>query len=321
MLGRNEAIEKMNLWGGDGRPFLFILDFEGNRNYLYLTEEIPGHIKFELSAKQQLNSIKYNDFTFNIDPVSFSTYETAFNKVIAELNYGNSYLINLTFPTHLITDLSLATIYERSRARYKLLVDDKFVVFSPETFIRIDKQKIHSYPMKGTIDAGLPNAEKLILESPKEKAEHATIVDLIRNDLNRIADNVRVKRFRYIDKLDTFKGSILQVSSEIIGDLRPDYKAKLGTIIFSLLPAGSISGAPKNKTVQIIKEAEQVDREFFTGVFGVFDGTNMDSAVMIRFIEKKGDQLIFKSGGGITAQSEVNSEYNEMIQKVYVPFV
>ena len=61
--------------------------------------------------------------------------------------------------------------------------------------------------------------------------------------------------------------------------------------------------------------------QFFTGVFGVFDGTNMDSAVMIRFIEKKGDQLIFKSGGGITAQSEVNSEYNEMIQKVYVPFV
>ncbi len=69
----------------------------------------------------------------------------------------------------------------------------------------------------------------------------------------------------------------------------------------------------------IIEEAEAYDRGFFTGVFGYFDGENLDSAVMIRFIEKQGDELIFKSGGGVTSFSECNQEYVELIDKVYVP--
>ena len=311
----------MNQWGGEGHPFLFILDFEGENNHLFSLNELPGNIKYQISNTPLTNGKKFNDFSFNIDPVAFDTYSAAFKKVVGELNYGNSYLVNLTFPTKISTDLSLNTIYERSYARYKLLVDDKFVVFSPECFVKIKDQKIYSYPMKGTIDARLPNAAKQIIDNPKESAEHATIVDLIRNDLNRIAEDVRVERYRYIEKLDTFKGSLLQVSSEIVGDLPDGYKAELGSMIFSLLPAGSISGAPKEKTVEIIKESEIVERGFFTGIFGVFDGTNLDSAVMIRFIEKQGEQLIFRSGGGITSQSKVKAEYDEMIHKVYVPFV
>ena len=311
----------MNQWGGESHPFLFILDFEGENNHLFSLNELPGNIKYQISNTPLTNGKKFNDFSFNIDPVAFDTYSAAFKKVVGELNYGNSYLVNLTFPTKISTDLSLNTIYERSYARYKLLVDDKFVVFSPECFVKIKDQKIYSYPMKGTIDARLPNAAKQIIDNPKESAEHATIVDLIRNDLNRIAEDVRVERYRYIEKLDTFKGSLLQVSSEIVGDLPDGYNAELGSMIFSLLPAGSISGAPKEKTVEIIKESEIVERGFFTGIFGVFDGTNLDSAVMIRFIEKQGEQLIFRSGGGITSQSKVKAEYDEMIHKVYVPFV
>ena len=86
-----------------------------------------------------------------------------------------------------------------------------------------------------------------------------------------------------------------------------------------MLPAGSISGAPKKKTLEIIEEAEGYDRGFFTGVFGYFDGRNLDSAVMIRFIERQGDQLVFKSGGGVTSFSECKQEYVELIDKVYVP--
>ena len=321
MLDRPAAIAKMNQWGGENRPFLFILDFEGNHNLIYSLDNIPANIKFELGGQPVFTSRKDGDFRFEATPVDFSTYDIAFQQLLAELNYGNSYLVNLTFPTELATSLDLPTIYQRSQARYKLLVIDKFVVFSPETFVRIRDQKIYSYPMKGTIDADLPDAEKLILENPKEAAEHATIVDLIRNDLNRISENVRVERYRYVEKLETFRGSLLQVSSEIVGDLSEDYASKLGTMIFSLLPAGSISGAPKEKTVEIIKKAEIIDRGYFTGIFGVFDGNNLDSAVMIRFIEAVDDKLFFRSGGGITAQSDVRSEYNEMIQKVYVPFI
>ena len=93
----------------------------------------------------------------------------------------------------------------------------------------------------------------------------------------------------------------------------------MGDIIFTLLPAGSISGAPKNKTVEIILETEQYDRNYYTGIFGVFDGNNIDSGVMIRFIEQTPDGLVYKSGGGITALSNMDDEYNEIINKIYVP--
>jgi para-aminobenzoate synthetase component 1 len=93
----------------------------------------------------------------------------------------------------------------------------------------------------------------------------------------------------------------------------------LGEIILKLLPAGSITGAPKPKTLEIINRGENYKRDFYTGIFGYFDGKNLDSAVMIRFIENKNGQLYFKSGGGITSMSDATKEYDELIQKIYVP--
>ena len=134
-----------------------------------------------------------------------------------------------------------------------------------------------------------------------------------------VADRVSVSRYRYIDELQTNRGTILQTSSEIQGILPDNYLENLGNIIFRLLPAGSITGAPKTKTMQIISEAETYERGFYTGVMGYFDGNNLDSAVMIRFVEQEGDRMYFKSGGGITCRSEAQSEYHEMKQKIYVP--
>ena len=173
--------------------------------------------------------------------------------------------------------------------------------------------------MKGTIDASIADAENIIINDEKELAEHYTIVDLIRNDLSIISKNVKVDKFRYIDKLNTCDKQLLQVSSQISGELYDDYNSALGDIITSMLPAGSITGAPKKKTVDIIKDAENYDRGFYTGIFGIFDGINLDSCVMIRFIEKTDKGFIYKSGGGITVNSNLNSEYNELIDKVYVP--
>lgn len=173
--------------------------------------------------------------------------------------------------------------------------------------------------MKGTIDADIPSADEVILADEKEKAEHITIVDLIRNDLSLVAEHVHVSKFRYIDKIKTSNKDLLQVSSEITGTLPDDWSSRLGDVLVSLLPAGSISGAPKKKTVEIIAAAEQEKRGYYTGVFGYFDGQSLDSGVMIRFIERDNNQLYYRSGGGITTQSDAKTEYQEAIDKVYVP--
>jgi para-aminobenzoate synthetase component 1 len=175
--------------------------------------------------------------------------------------------------------------------------------------------------MKGTIDAMIPDAGKVILNDKKETAEHYTIVDLIRNDLNSISKRVRVERFRYLDTIVTNEKKLLQVSSEVCGDLEKDYLSHIGDIIFALLPAGSVSGAPKRKTTEIIAATEDRKRGYYTGIFGIFDGHNLDSGVMIRYIEKSDAGYIYYSGGGITSFSDPLSEYKEMIDKIYVPII
>lgn len=313
------AIEKMNTLGNLRQPFFFVIDFELENSFVFTNHELEEkNIKFSIGSYESNPITK--EIVFDTKPIDYEKYLTAFNYVVNQISLGNSYLTNLTFPTYIETNLSLEEVFNYSRAKYKLLFQNKFVVFSPESFVKINNGTISSYPMKGTIDAAIPNAAEIILADEKEMAEHITIVDLIRNDLSIVAKNVRVEKFRYIDKIETNKKILLQVSSQIVGDLEPDYHNKLGDIIFSMLPAGSISGAPKKKTVEIIRQAEKVKRGFYTGVFGYFDGNNLDSAVMIRFIEQTPTGLIYRSGGGITFMSDVKSEYQEMIDKVYVPF-
>lgn len=173
--------------------------------------------------------------------------------------------------------------------------------------------------MKGTIDATIPQAKSVILANQKEMAEHVMVVDLLRNDLNMVSKNVRVENFRYITKIDAGDKKLLQVSSHICGDLEDNWHENIGSILKKLLPAGSISGTPKKSTLDIIERIEKYDRDFFSGVFGVYDGTKLDSAVMIRFIEKTNKGFIYKSGGGITLESDPRSEYKEMLDKVYIP--
>lgn len=164
---------------------------------------------------------------------------------------GNSYLTNLTCKVPLRTNLTLKDVFLHAHALYKLWLKDRFVCFSPEIFVRMEEGRIKSFPMKGTIDAALPHAESILLDDAKEAAEHATIVDLIRNDISMVSEHVTVTSYRYIDRLQTNKGAILQTSSEICGTLPDDYTERLGDILFRLLPAGSITGAPKPRTMQI----------------------------------------------------------------------
>ncbi|MCD7914772.1 MAG: aminodeoxychorismate synthase component I [Tannerellaceae bacterium] len=319
---KEEAIRKMNTLGASGQPFVFIIDYQQEQILVEKTGEInPREILFDLNGYTNLSGEcpVQKPLEWEVETQSFEEYERSFRTVLFHLQAGNSYLVNLTGATPVRTNLTLKEIFYQAVAPYKWWMNDQWVIFSPEIFIRIQQGTIATYPMKGTMDASVLDARQKLWNDPKETAEHATIVDLLRNDLSTVASDVLVRRYRYIDEVDTHRGTLLQVSSEISGTLAPDWKDELGTLLFRLLPAGSITGAPKQKTMEIIAEAETYDRGFYTGIMGYYDGENLDSAVMIRFIEKQGDQLVYKSGGGITTQSDVKKEYNEMLQKVYVP--
>ncbi|HZK96235.1 MAG TPA: aminodeoxychorismate synthase component I [Prolixibacteraceae bacterium] len=317
-----DYISKMNQWGKARKPFIFILDFElKNPVVLPLDKAAENGIYFTFNNHESvdIHETDKSEFTFRKIPVSYEVFKKSFDQVLTEIKLGNSFLTNLTFPTTIETNLTLREIFYRSEAPYKLLFKNQFVVFSPELFITIRGGTIASYPMKGTIDASIPNAKIKILNDLKETAEHHTIVDLIRNDLSMVSTNVKVEKFRFIDTVRTHDKVLLQVSSEVTGQLPEDYYCHLGDILSKLLPAGSICGAPKIKTLEIINQSEIYDRGYYSGVFGIFDGTDLQSAVMIRFIEKRDEKFIFKSGGGITSMSNPEEEYQELIDKVYVP--
>ena len=322
-ISHREIIDKINHFAGHGESFLFAIDFDAENGFVLSPLEADNSgLQYDIGGLKNGTGTVANDaLNFNLFPVGFETYKTAFEKVLFHLKRGDTYLLNLTFPTPLVINQSMDQIFACSHAPFKLFVPGRFVVFSPEVFVRIGNSKISSCPMKGTIDASIPGAAEQLLADRKESFEHNTIVDLIRNDLSMVSTNVTVTKFRYLDRIHTNRGDLLQMSSEITGDLPVDYLQRLGEILFALLPAGSVTGAPKKKTVEIIRATESYERGFYTGIFGFFDGHSLTSAVSIRFIEQTPGGLVFKSGGGITAMSNVESEYREMQTKIYVPVI
>lgn len=313
---------QLNKWGSEKTPFVFLIDFECQKPKCWSLNEPVDDFKYNFNGFTNIISKKQSENSSNATveikkyPISYEDYQLKFDFVKNQIEYGNSFLVNLTAPTKIETNLSLDYIADHATSKYICYLKDEFVSYSPETFIQINNGIIRSFPMKGTIDGNIPNAESLILADTKELAEHATIVDLIRNDLSKVATNVRVSKYRYYEKIQTQQGVIGQVSSEIEGILPNNYNEIIGDILFDLLPAGSVSGAPKNKTKEIIAKAEQMERGYYTGVAGYFDGTNLDSCVLIRYLQANN---IYRSGGGITAKSIAFNEYQEMINKVYVP--
>lgn len=320
---RDRAIIEMNRMGGQGMPFIFAINYDMTDCRVWAIENVPHTVLFNFQGFCNDCDINRRGIPkrieWNLKAEPEERYRKRFDIVQQHLRRGDSYLVNLTSRMEVETNLSLIDIYNASKAKYKLLSTGEFVCFSPETFLQINNGMISCCPMKGTIPANKPEACHELMESKKETAEHATIVDLIRNDLSRVASHVTVEDYRYMERLYTNKGDIYQTSSRITGKLPKGFEDHLGDIIFSQLPAGSITGAPKPMTCRIIHEAENYDRGFYTGVMGCWHDGKLDSAVMIRFLDTDGKHLWFKAGGGITAMSDCHSEYLETLEKIYVP--
>lgn len=321
-----EFSEQMNTLARTRTPFLFMVDFEMQQPEIFpLASLSPNEVLYDVNGLTNANPAK---FTKSADrsglhlqkfPISRDGYNDKFRQVYDHLHYGDSYLTNLTIKTEVSVPASLFELFYVASARYKLWYRDRFLVFSPEIFVQVRDGVIRSFPMKGTIDARLENAEQLIINDQKELAEHVTIVDLIRNDLSTVADDVEVERFRYLEKITAHDRELYQVSSSIRGTVVAAYADRMGDLMVALLPAGSVSGAPKKKTAEIIATSEGEPRGYYSGVFGIFDGRTLDSGVMIRFIEHTHGHYYYRSGGGITTRSDMSKEYQEAIDKIYVP--
>lgn len=319
-----EVSDLMDKYSSMGLPFLFGFNYEMDSAFFIPEPEGQNEIKYKFgngtNCKRDILANLTDEGLKIISTDQFEEYKSKFNIILNGLKRGDSYLANLTCRSKIMLSMEREEVLKSTHSPFALYIPGVFLCFSPERFVKIEDGIISSYPMKGTIDAALPDAENRILNDYKESCEHATIVDLIRNDLGIVSDEVWVERYRYIDKILTDRGEILQVSSDVRGRIKACYNNSYGQLVTSLLPAGSISGAPKKATVDLIAEAEVIPRGYYTGVAGLFDGRVLDSAVLIRFLEfANNGETYYRSGGGITINSRADEEYSEMIKKIYLP--
>ena len=254
-------------------------------------------------------------------------YLDAVRRVREYIAAGDIFQANISqrFATPLDETASRVDLYRRLRranpapfAAYLDLGGGAAVLSSsPERFLRLDGRRIQTRPIKGTrprsddpaADAALGRE---LLASEKDNAELAMIVDLLRNDIGRVSNygTVRVTEPRTLESYPTVHHLVATVE----GELHPRHDAV--DLLRASFPGGSITGAPKIRSMEIIDELEPTARAVYTGAIGYFgaNGT-MDTNIVIRTIEVTADRLTFQVGGGIVADSDPESEYRETLHK------
>lgn len=188
---------------------------------------------------------------------------------------------------------------------------------SPETLVKLEDGVLHTFPLAGTRPRGKTDEEDLALEADllqdeKELAEHNMLVDLGRNDIGRISKfgSVKVEKYHEILRFS----HVMHIGSTVRGEIRPDRDAL--DAIDSLLPAGTLSGAPKLKACQLINDLENNKRGIYGGAIGYIDFTgNLDTCIAIRIAYKKNGKVFIRSGAGIVADSVPDREYQECLNK------
>ncbi len=188
---------------------------------------------------------------------------------------------------------------------------------SPETLVKLEDGVLHTFPLAGTRPRGKTQEEDLALEQdlladPKELAEHNMLVDLGRNDLGRISrfGSVEVEKLHVIERFS----HVMHIGSTVRGELAENRTAL--DAIDSVLPAGTLSGAPKIRACQLINDIEQNKRGIYGGAIGYLDFTgNLDTCIGIRIAYRKNDKVFIRSGAGIVADSVPEKEYRECANK------
>ena len=314
-----------------------------HRNFLKYTQ-IPHHshhfqnlnsssktplLYFEFfSSRQPFKMTKDNSpnlfFPHFTKTQNFSTYRTRIQKIKAMIRQGNTYQTNYTyetqFSTHAMPEDMFREILERQNTPFKAFFKtptETILCFSPELFFKIKGDKITTQPMKGTIkrhkDPQKDEGQiKRLREDQKNQSENVMIVDLLRNDLSQICKEIKVESLFEIITLP----SLHQMVSTISGVL---YKnITLEKILYSLFPCGSVTGAPKLKTLDLIWQIENYQRGIYCGMIGMLDKNNMEFCVPIRTLTQSINQSKIWSlcvGSGITWDSNTQDEFQESLLK------
>lgn len=202
---------------------------------------------------------------------------------------------------------------------FYLKMDEEYLIgSSPEVMVRVEGNKIENRPIAGTRPRGLNASsdkvlEKELLSDPKERAEHIMLVDLARNDLGRIAKygTVTVDELMIVERYS----HVMHIVSNVIAELKADKDAF--DVIKATFPAGTLSGAPKIRAMEIIEEMEPTRRGAYGGAVGYFSFSgNMDTCITIRTFIIKGNKVYIQAGAGIVADSDPEREYHETVNKV-----
>ena len=188
---------------------------------------------------------------------------------------------------------------------------------SPETLVKLEDGVLHTFPLAGTKPRGKTQEEderleRELLADEKELAEHNMLVDLGRNDLGKISKfgTVAVEKLHSVERYS----HVMHIGSTVRGEIREEFDAL--DAIEAVLPAGTLSGAPKIRACQLIGELENNKRGIYGGAIGYIDFTgNMDTCIAIRIAYKKNGHVFVRSGAGIVADSDPQKEYNECINK------
>ena len=200
---------------------------------------------------------------------------------------------------------------------YLKIDDDEIMSTSPETLVRLQEGRLTTFPVAGSRPRGRDEEEdnrleEELLADEKELSEHNMLVDLGRNDLGKISQfgSVEVTQYKMIHKYS----KIMHICSQVESDIRPGCDGC--SAIEAVLPAGTLSGAPKIRACEIIEELEKVPRGIYGGALGYLDFSgNMDTCIAIRMAVKKNKKVYVQAGGGIVADSVPETEYEESANK------
>ena len=255
--------------------------------------------------------------------VSKKDYLHSVRKIKDHIKEGDIYQANFTCGFDVNSDALAFDSYKRLRrlnpapySAYLNFGDYQILSSSPERMFKKVGLDITSCPIKGTITSGQDDIEReqnrlKLLNSEKDKAELLMIVDLVRNDLGKVAETGTVRIDNLFEPEDY--SSLIHLVTDISAKLRDDLS--LADIIKAILPGGSITGAPKKRAVEIIQEIETTARGVYTGCIGYVDGDKAEFNIAIRTMTHQGSFYRLNSGGGIVSGSSPESEYDEMLLK------
>lgn len=249
------------------------------------------------------------------------SYLAKVQKLREQIEEGNTYQGNLTTTLTCTSTLSSYEIFlsllSRQDTSFRCFLPTPYgdvISFSPELFFSIDGKNITTKPMKGTMPRGADEAEdranqEFLRDDIKNRSENVMIVDLLRNDLGKIASNVYVPKLFEIEAYPT----LFQMTSTITATLK---NTELLEVFKALFPCGSISGAPKRSTLEILERLEGRERGVYCGALGVIHAEQATFSIPIRTFWREGEKLSYGVGSGIVWDSEAESEYEELKTKM-----